>query len=162
MTAKNARQTNPFRILITDDDREVRETLAELVGLRGFESLLAASGEEAFEIIQAEPVHLILLDMHMPRLTGLETLELVRQINRLLPAILITADATMDVMKRAMNAQVFSVIPKPVNGSIVVATMIRALFRSYGDPLKGSPDPTKDTPANPDISTALNPESESP
>ena len=149
--AKPAKDSQPFRILIADDDREVRETLAELVGLKGFDSLLASSGEEAFEIIQAEPVHLILLDMHMPRLTGLETLELVRQINRLLPAILITADATMDVLKRAMNAQVFSVIPKPVNGTIVVATMIRALLRSYGEP-------PKDLSQNP--STSSIPESE--
>ena len=46
------------------------------------------------DIVRDEPVHLVLLDMHMPTLTGLETLQLVRQINALLPCILVTADAT--------------------------------------------------------------------
>jgi CheY-like chemotaxis protein len=124
--------TRDYSILITDDDRGVRDTLGELVQSQGYRPLLACSGEEAFEIVQAHPVHLVMLDMHMPRLTGLETLQLVRQVNALLPAILITADATMEVMRQAFHAHVFSVIPKPVNRHVVLATMVRALVRTYG------------------------------
>ncbi|HVK12666.1 MAG TPA: response regulator [Gemmataceae bacterium] len=121
-----------YSILITDDDRGVRETLAEIVEAQGFRPVLAANGEEALQIVEHEPVHLALLDMQMPKLTGLETLQLVRQIHALLPAILITADATRELMRRAFDAQVFSVVPKPVNAQVVVTTVVRALVRVYG------------------------------
>jgi DNA-binding NtrC family response regulator len=134
--------SNDYSILITDDDRGVRVALGEIVEGQGFRPLLASSGEEALEIVQAEPVHLALLDMQMPRLTGLETLQLVRQVNALLPAILITAEATMELMRQAFHAHVFSVIPKPVSKNVVVATLVRALIRVYGEPDK----PTTDSP----------------
>jgi CheY-like chemotaxis protein len=129
---------NPFSILITDDDRGVRETLSEIVESKGYRPFPASCGEEALEIVQAEPVHLALLDMHMPGLTGLETLQLVRQINALLPAILITADATLDLLRQAFQAHVYSVIPKPVNKNVVLTTVVRALFRVYGQPTEDS------------------------
>jgi DNA-binding NtrC family response regulator len=122
----------PFSILITDDDRGVRDALAEIVEAKGFRPFQAACGEEAIEIVQSEPVHLALFDMHMPGLTGLETLQLVRQVNAMLPAILITADATLELMRQAFNAHVFSVIPKPVNKNVVLTTVVRALIRFYG------------------------------
>jgi CheY-like chemotaxis protein len=121
-----------YSILITDDDRGMREALAEIVGARGFRPVLAEGGEEAVEVVQREPVHLALLDMNMPRLTGLETLQLVRQIYRALPAILITADATRELMRQAFQAHVFSVVPKPVNPHVILNTVLRALGRAYG------------------------------
>lgn len=124
--------TQRFSILITDDDQDVREALGELVESKGFRPILASHGEEALEIVQSEPIHLVTLDMQMPKLTGLETLQLVRQINALLPAILITADATLELMRQAFHAQVFSVVPKPVNPHVVLKTMLRALDRVYG------------------------------
>jgi len=124
----------PYSILITDDDRGVRDTLVEIVESRGFRSYQATCGEEALEIVQSEPVHLALLDMHMPGLTGLETLQLVRQFNTLLPAILITADATLEVIRQAFQAHVYSVIPKPVTKNVVLTTMVRALLKVYGHP----------------------------
>jgi DNA-binding NtrC family response regulator len=56
----------------------------------------------------------------------------VRQVNALLPAILITADATLELIRQAFHAHVFSVIPKPVNKNVVVTTMVRALIKVYG------------------------------
>src|SRR5579871_6741896 len=94
----------PYSILITDDDRDCREALREIVEPEGFRALLASSGEEAVDIVREEPVHVALLDMHLPRMSGLETLELVRQINGLLPCILVTADASAELMRRAFSA----------------------------------------------------------
>jgi len=125
---------DPFSLLITDDDRGSRESLREIFEGEGFRTLLAGSGEEALEIVQAETIHLAILDMHMPRMTGLETLQLVRQINALLPAILITAQASRDLMRQAFSAQVYSVIPKPVTKNVVLYTVVRALGRFYGEP----------------------------
>ncbi|HEV3260431.1 MAG TPA: response regulator [Gemmataceae bacterium] len=125
---------NPYSILITDDDSGCREALRSIMEPEGFRTLLASSGEEALDIVREEPVHLALLDMYMPTLTGLETLQLVRQVNTVLPCILITADATDGLMRQALKARAYSVIAKPVSKSIVLYTVVRALLRAYGGP----------------------------
>jgi CheY-like chemotaxis protein len=121
----------PYSILITDDDRGCREALRDIVEPEGYPTLLASSGEEAVDIVRETPVHLVLLDMHLPRLTGLETMELMRQVNGRLPCILVTADASAELMRRAFSARAYSVIPKPVSKNVVLYTVVRALIRTY-------------------------------
>lgn len=134
-----------FSVLIADDDRGNREALGEVLEHRGFRTLLAADGGQAVELVQVDMVHLILFDMNMPRLTGLEAFTVIRQtLDRILPAVLMTADATNDLIRRAFEAQVFSVIPKPVNMNIVLDTLSRALAKAYGTARTNPPAP--DTP----------------
>jgi len=121
-----------YSILIADDDRQSRDALRDIMEPEGFEMLLASSGEEAIELVRGHPVHLVLLDMHMPTLTGLETLLLVRQIKAMLPAILVTGDPTESLVRRAIQAQFYSVIPKPVSKSVLLYTVLKALARFYG------------------------------
>lgn len=132
MTASKGAQA--YSILITDDDRDCREVLREIVEPEGYRTLLAASGEEALDIVRQERVHLALLDMHMPRLTGLETLQLVHEINAVLPCILVTADASELLIRQAFRARAYSIIPKPVSKNVVLYTVVRALGRVYGGP----------------------------
>jgi CheY-like chemotaxis protein len=122
-----------FSVLIADDDRGNREALGEVLEHQGFRTVLAEDGGRAVELVQVDLVHLVLFDMHMPRLTGLEAFAVIRQtLDRVLPAVLMTADATNDLIRRAFQAQVFSVIPKPVNTNIVLNTLARALAKVYG------------------------------
>jgi CheY-like chemotaxis protein len=127
-----AAQSEPYSILITDDDRKCQEALREIMEPEGYRTLLASSGEEALDIVSQKPVHLLLLDMHMPRLTGLETLQLVRQQHATLPCILLTGDVTERLIRQACQARAYSVIPKPVSKNVVLYTVVRALMRSYG------------------------------
>lgn len=132
-TNATANDRRRFSILIADDDRGTRETLGEMLAGRGFRIVLAADGGEAVELVQVDLVHLVLFDMHMPRLTGLEAFAVIRQtLDRVLPAVLMTADATNDLIRQAFAAQVYSVIPKPVNGNVVLHTLERALAKVYG------------------------------
>jgi DNA-binding NtrC family response regulator len=126
--------SKPYSVLITDDDSGCREALRDIMEPEGYRTLLASSGEEALEIVREEPVHVALFDMNMPKLSGLETLELVRQINAMLPVILVTADRTESLMRQALKAQAYSVIAKPVSKHIVLYTVVRALVRAYGEP----------------------------
>jgi CheY-like chemotaxis protein len=126
-------QNKPYSILITDDDPGCREALREIFEPEGYPTVLASSGEEALEIIHERAVHLALLDLHMPNLTGLETIALVRQWNALLPCILVTADANEQVIRQAFQAHAYSVIPKPVSKNVVLYTVVRALVRAYGN-----------------------------
>ena len=126
--------SKPYSVLITDDDSGSREALRDIMELEGYRTLLASNGEEALEIVREDSVHVALFDMNMPKLSGLETLELVRQINAILPVILVTADRTEALMRQALRAQAYSVIAKPVSKHIVLYTVVRALVRAYGEP----------------------------
>lgn len=140
------RLDEPYSILIADDDAGNRKTLRELLEERGFRTLVAADGSEAVDIVQAETIHLVLIDMHMPRLTGLEAVQLIQQVHALLPAILMTADATRELIRQAHQVQVYSVIPKPVNPNIVMHTLTRALAQFYKDIKAGPARPPSPLP----------------
>ena len=131
MTATSTRR--PFSILVADDDSASRFALRDIFEPAGFQTVLASDGEEALDIVQQQRIDIALFDVHMPKLTGIEALLLIRQFNLLLPVILITADSSDVVMRQAFQAQAYSVIPKPVNKNIVLHTLTRALGRAYGD-----------------------------
>jgi CheY-like chemotaxis protein len=122
----------PYSILITDDDRTARETLRDIVEPAGFRTLLAGSGEEAIDILCDQEVHLVLMDMHLPRMTGLETLDLARQIKGLLlPTILMSGEHDEELLRKALSAHVFCVLAKPVNRNIVIHVVHRVLEKFY-------------------------------
>lgn len=121
-----------YSILIADDDRNSRDALREIIQPEGFNTVVASSGEEAIDIVLVQPIHLVVLDMHMPTLSGVETLRIVRQINAQLPGILVTGDANESVVRAAIQAQFYSVIPKPVSKHLLLHTLLRALTRFYG------------------------------
>jgi CheY-like chemotaxis protein len=119
-------------LLITDDDPAFRETLRLVFEPEGYRTLLAGDGEEALSIIRSQDVHLVLLDMHMPKLTGLETLRLVKQFRELLPCILLSAELDEQVIQQALLAQAFSVLRKPVTRRQITGVVRTALQRTYG------------------------------
>lgn len=133
-------EAKPYSVLIADDDRDYREALRDLVEPEGYHAILASSGEEALDLLREEPIHLALFDMHMPRMTGVEAVEIVHQFNAILPCILVTADPNEDVMRQAFRVRAYSVIPKPVSKNILLYTMVRALMKVYGNLLRREQD----------------------
>ncbi len=124
-----------FRLLIADDDRSARETLRELLEPAGYQTVLASDGEEAIEIARCEgEIHLALMDMYMPRLTGLEAITLLRQFHASLPAILLSADHDEELMRQAMRARAYSVVSKPINKNVLIYVVSRALAKFYAPP----------------------------
>ena len=124
--------TDSPSILITDDDRQFRETVRDILQPEGFRTLVAGDGAEAFEIVQTEEVHVVLLDMHMPRLTGLETLQMVKQYKALLPCILLSAELDEEVRAAAERERAFSVLRKPVSRIDLTSVVRQALSTTYG------------------------------
>jgi CheY-like chemotaxis protein len=118
-------------ILITDDDPVARETLREIFEPVGYRTLLAESGEEALDIVREHDVHLALMDLNLPRLSGLETISLVRQIKRVLPMILITAEHDENLLRKALSADAFCVLAKPVSKNVIIYVVTRALEKYY-------------------------------
>jgi len=118
-------------ILITDDDLDFRETLRSVFEPRGFRTLLAGDGEEALEIVRGEEVHLLLLDVHMPRLSGLETLRRVKQFKVRMPCILLSAALDDAIIRQAQLFQAFSVLSKPVSRAQITDMVAQAFRRTY-------------------------------
>ncbi len=118
-------------LLITDDDPGLRETMRVVFEPEGFRTLTASDGEEALHIVRTQEVHLVLLDMHMPKLTGLETLRLVKQFKSMLPCILVSAHLDELIIEQARLAQAFSVLSKPFSRRQITGIVRQALRRTY-------------------------------
>jgi CheY-like chemotaxis protein len=118
-------------LLITDDDASFRETLRGAFEPRGFNTLLAGNGEEALEIVHHEKVHLVLLDVHMPKLSGLETLQRLKQFREILPCILLSAQLDDLIIEQAKLARAFSVLSKTVTITQITNVVRLALQRTY-------------------------------
>lgn len=118
-------------LLITDDDPGYRETLRNVFEPEGFQTFLAEDGLEAFEIVQTTPVHLVLLDMHMPRLDGVETIRRVHEIKPQLPCILLSAALDEMIIKAAEEVLAFSVLAKPCSRQQITSIVRSALRSAY-------------------------------
>jgi CheY-like chemotaxis protein len=119
------------RLLITDDDAEFRETLRGALEPQGFWTLEAGDGEQALQIIHQQEVHVVLLDMHMPRLTGLETLRQLRRFRAVLPCILMSAQLDESIIEQAHREHAFSVLSKLATLRQLTATVHSAVEQTY-------------------------------
>ncbi|WP_232098771.1 response regulator [Gimesia aquarii] len=128
-----AKSQTPYQLLIADDDPGFRDVLKELLNPY-FKLFEAESGEEAVELVEHGQVDIVLLDMHMDVLTGLEAVRIMKEINAILPCILITADATDELRQDATAANAYDVLSKPVKRQELVTTVSHALVDTYQDP----------------------------
>jgi DNA-binding NtrC family response regulator len=102
-------------VLLAEDDRQVRETLADLLEIDGFHVLTAASAEEAMDIIGSDPgaVDILVTDLSMPGEDGIALIERTRRLRPGLPAILLTGLAE-EPSCFAMQGGGFHILRKPV------------------------------------------------
>ena len=121
-------------LLITDDDRDFRDALRQVFEPRGFRTLLAENGEEAFDIVGHEEVHVLLLDMHMPRLNGLDVLRRVQTLAVPLPSILMSAALDPDIEAEAIRAAAYSVVAKPFPLKQITGLVSQAMKQFYNWP----------------------------
>src|SRR5262245_41131755 len=119
-------------ILITDDDRGFRETVRGMLEPRGFRTVTASCGEEALKIVSVEPVQLLRLDMHMPRLTGTETVHRIRQLNSRLPCVPLSAALDERLIREGRLADVVAILANPVSCYDITNTVDEVLRRIYG------------------------------
>jgi len=108
--------TRPYRILISDDDESCRESVRDALTREGYQTDTASSGREAIEVVRRGVVHVMIVDMNMPDLTGLETVTIIRhEIAGNLPSILMSADDSCELKVRALMAHCDSFLPKPLD-----------------------------------------------
>lgn len=100
-------------ILIADDDADVRKVLVSIAKSIGFEPIEAEDGEKALELLEKSPAQILLADLKMPKMDGLELLERAKSKYPKLPVIMITAHGTVDTAVEAMKKGAYDFITKP-------------------------------------------------
>lgn len=115
------------RILVADDDREVRLGVAELLDGLGLEILHAATGTEAVELGRRTRLHAALLDMHMPGCTGVEAIPLLRVMNAELRCIVYSGRWSPDLEHEVLAVGAFACLKKPVEPATLRHTVCIAL-----------------------------------
>jgi DNA-binding response OmpR family regulator len=115
------------RILIVDDERTTRLSLSEIFSLRGAITATAADGQEALDLIAKNVYDLIVLDIRMPGISGLQVLETVQQMAPATVVVLLTAHATVDSAIRALRQGAFDYLLKPAQPKAIIEVVERGL-----------------------------------
>jgi putative two-component system response regulator len=123
----------PFRILLAEDDAPTRQFMRKLLVVEGYEILEAADGEEALERLEREPVDMVISDIMMPRMNGLELCRRVKDSEdfRLMPVLLCTAHSQDSDKIKGLEAGADDFLAKPVNAT-ELSVRIRNFRRSVG------------------------------
>jgi len=106
---------NERTVLVVDDDRTGRETLAEAVSEMGYEVASAAAGPEALDILRQREIDIVLTDLKMPGMDGLQLLTRAKRIRPDAFVILVTAFATVDTAVEAMKKGAYDYVMKPID-----------------------------------------------
>ncbi|MCI5145208.1 MAG: sigma-54-dependent Fis family transcriptional regulator, partial [Candidatus Electrothrix sp. AR3] len=117
----------PSTILIIDDESSIRESLAGILQDEGFHPLSAASAEEGFAMLARQDVHLILLDIWMPSMDGIEALKQIKQENSEVPVIMISGHGNIETAVQTTRMGAFDFIEKPLSYDKVVLAINQGL-----------------------------------
>ena len=120
------------RILIADDDAEVRFGAAELLEPLGLQVLQAENGDEALTILRGAPVHLALLDVHMPGPGGFEVFQTLREETLSVPCIIWSGDATDEFARYTLRSGASAFLRKPVKPELLRNEVQRVLEEHWG------------------------------
>jgi two-component system, NtrC family, response regulator AtoC len=115
------------KILIVDDEKLVRWTLRQKCEEWGYEAVEAETGQRALQAVRGETPDLVLLDVRLPDLSGLEVLEKLKESGEAPPTIMITANPQLDDVKAALRLGAYDFVGKPLNFEELAVTVQNAL-----------------------------------
>jgi two-component system nitrogen regulation response regulator NtrX len=115
------------RVLVVDDERSIRDVLSQVLGYEGYGVETAASGGEAIAAYRAEPFDLILLDVKMQGMDGIDTLQQIRQLDPDQRVIMISGHGTITTAVQAVRNGAFDFLEKPLDSDRMLVTVHRAL-----------------------------------
>lgn len=113
-------------ILIIDDEKAIRKTLVEILGFEGYKLDEAADGEEGLKKFSEKSYDLVLCDIKMPKLDGIEFLEKAREVNPDVPIIMISGHGNIDTAVEAVKKGAFDYISKPPDLNRLLITIRNA------------------------------------
>jgi DNA-binding NtrC family response regulator len=117
-------------ILVIDDEEIMREILEALLGREGYDVRLASSGEEGLDLARSLPFDAVIVDVMMPGMDGIATLDELKKLDEDLPVLMITAFASVENAIGAMKRGAFDYITKPFKNDEVLVVLQHAVERS--------------------------------
>lgn len=120
-------RTTSGTVLIVDDDEALLRSLSRLLRLRGYEPKTATSAAAAIELIQSERFDVVLSDIAMPGMDGIQLLRRLRDTDLVVPVILITGEPAVSTAVDAVEYGAFRYLTKPVANDDLVATVEKAV-----------------------------------
>lgn len=118
-----------YNILWADDEIDLLKPHILFLKSKGYEPVTVNNGRDALELIESRPFDLVILDENMPGLTGLETLQKVKEISPQTPVIMITKSEEENIMDQAVGNQIADYLIKPVNPMQILMSIKRNLHR---------------------------------
>jgi len=115
-----------LKILVIDDERSIRNTLKDILGFEGYHVELAENGKEGIDLVQATDFDIILCDIKMPEMDGLEALEQIRKIKPESTVVMISGHGTIDTAVEAIKKGAFDFIEKPLDLNRLLITLRNA------------------------------------
>lgn len=129
-------EKNKPKLLLVDDEIDFRKATSDTLQRRGFDVTEAADGETAIELIRHERPDVVLLDLKMPGLSGIETLQKIREIEPNLPVIILTGHGDFETAMAGIKLEIIDFIQKPVDIDLLGSRIRTLLERGEEEPLR--------------------------
>ncbi len=114
-----------IRILVVDDEEDIRTFLADALDAEGYDVTQAGDGAEAATLLDAQSFHLVLTDLRMPRMDGMELLRKIRSDQPEVEVVVLTAHGSVDSAIEAMKLGAFEYLQKPLSGPAELRLIVR-------------------------------------
>ena len=135
-------------MLVVDDDLPVRDVLSEYFVARGYTVVTAGDGREALDAFARERPDVVLLDIRMPGMDGLEVLKRLREADPNVAVIMVTANDDLTLAREALSVGAFDYVAKPFDFEHLNETVVMAFVHSARTPVSDAPG-TQPPPALP-------------
>jgi DNA-binding NtrC family response regulator len=124
---------NKMQILVVDDEVEFASTLVERLSLRGIEARSANRGEEALELVAAHKPDVVVLDLKMPDLSGLEVLSRIKAIDPAIQVIMLTGHGSSAAGIDGMERGAFDYVMKPIDLKVLLKKIEQAYTKRIAE-----------------------------
>ncbi|WP_028315658.1 response regulator [Desulfatibacillum aliphaticivorans] len=121
-----------LKLMLVDDEERFLETTKKLLTKAGYEALTASSGEESLELLGMHTVHVVVLDVKMPGMDGLETLKKIKTLYPLTEVIMLTGHATVEDAVDGMKSGASDYVMKPCDINDLLGRVEEAFRRRKG------------------------------
>lgn len=118
-------------ILVVDDEPVARQSLSDILKLEGHNVIAAPNGQAAVEYVRTHPVDLMIVDLRMPGMDGLEVVQVVNQVSPETEVILLTAFGSTETAIQALRLRIHDYLLKPASPAQIVATVKKGLARRF-------------------------------
>ncbi len=127
-----------FRVLVIDDEIDFVETMVKRLKDRGLDADAATGGQEGLELIEKNPPDVVVLDVRMPKMSGIEVLKEIKKKKPLIEVIMLTGHGSMEAGIQGLQLGAYNYVMKPVPFNELLSLIIQAYERKLIEQERGS------------------------